>query len=414
MDNRAVHMLVLITLALVLVLLLRKPVRRWLGANVAFQLWTLPVLLPSIAWLPSLELPRALLPVINAIPVSVSSFSGPLPTTMQSQGLGWLWVAGTIFLLLRLCWHYARLMRVSCILPIAMRRALQIYLPERLRAQVCLHPAGPAVLCAFRCRILLPADFLDRFDATERRLVIQHELTHLQRHDPLWSLFAELIFTMFWFHPLMWLALSRFRLDQELACDETVLRQSPHELVAYTHTSLNSTGVTAVSALIPWLAEPQLKERLMQIQKHQPGALRHRLGFISVAAAIGMLTVALAMQAQAAQTGTVANFPDAQYNAHLVPHYPVDAIKAKEQGTVILTLIVDKDGKVSSFKVDPATNASARLVKAAGDAVMQWHFYPALKDGLPVESYAYVPIKFFMNDLPGTRARSNTNTPSSS
>ncbi|WP_449427940.1 M56 family metallopeptidase [Rhodanobacter umsongensis] len=318
-----------------------------------------------------------------------------------------LWLAGTLCCLLRLAIHYRWLLQQSRPLPDAMRHMLSGIpgAPDRLR----LHPVGPAVLWARRSLVLLPADFFERFDADERRLVLQHEFTHLRRGDALWSLLAELAMALLWFHPLAWLALPRLRLDQELACDEHVLRQSPQDETKYAHTLLHSTGMDATPVLIPWLAQPQLKERLSMIQRQRPGALRRRIGFIGLTALmVGGAFVAQAATQHVRETAT----QDMTFNSRVPPHYPESAIKNHEQGTVILMVLVGTDGKPLKVEVDPATQATPDLINAASNAAMQWHFNPAMKNGKPIESYAKVPVNFSLDPAPSAPpAPSTPHTP---
>lgn len=251
------------------------------------------------------------------------------------------------------------------------------------------------MLWAPRSLLLVPPDFLERFDADQRRLVLRHECTHLHRGDACWGLLAELAFALLWFHPLAWLALPRLRLrlDQELACDERVLRQSPQdEKTKYAHTLLHGIGMDAIPALIPWLAEPQLKERLNMIQRQRRGALRRRIGFVGLIAfmAGGVFVAQAAVQTQPNQEASSV----LSYNSRLQPHYPEDAIKNKQQGTVILMVLVGTDGTPRKIEVDPATKAAPSLIKAASDVAMQWHFNPAMKNGRAIEGYAKVPVKF--------------------
>ena len=188
----------------------------------------------------------------------------------------------------------------------------------------------------------------------------------------------------------------RFRLDQELACDECVLRHAPQDETKYAHTLLHSIGRDAAPVLMPWLAEPQLKERLTMIQRLHPGALRRRIGFIGLAA----LMASAALMAQAA-ANTADSHParaNLSYNETINPPYPADAIKNHEEGTVLLDVLVGTDGKVHNVKVDDATKASPSLVKAASDAVMNWHFNPQIKNGKPIAAYARVPLNFSMRD----------------
>ena len=391
-------MLLYLTLGLALVLAWRKPARRLFGAGPAFTLWLLPLLLAALPWLPALPSAWSIAPTLLVLPTTQTFAAQAGPTTSTLHWLLLLWLLGALAGLLRLLVHYIRLLRQSRCLPDGMLRLLHVELgglnPHRLR----LHPAGPAVLWAPRSLLLLPADFLERFDADERRLVLQHERMHLHRGDALWSLLAELAAALLWFHPLAWLALPRLRLDQELACDERVLRQLPQDETKYAHALLHSTGMDTAPALIPWLTEPQLKERLNMIQRPRPGTLRRRIGFIGLAAL--MASGAFATQAVVHAKPDQPASADLSYNSQIYPHYPADAIQNKQQGIVILDVLVGTDGKPRSVKVEPSTQAAPSLIKAASDTAMQWHFSPTMKDGKPVEGYARVPVQFSLTPLP--------------
>jgi len=393
-------MLLHITVGLVFALVCRKPARRMFGAGPAFTLWLLPPLLAMLPYLPAVPSTWAVTPTIIVLPATRNFIARAVyPASAITHGVVMLlWITGAVFCLLRLAFHYARLIRQSRPLP---KEVVQTLLAEQADIDVRrlrLHIDGPGVLWTLHGLLLLPPDFLERFDSAERRLVLRHELAHLHRGDTWWSLFAELALALLWFHPLAWLAMPRFRLDQELACDERVLRQSPQDETAYAKTLLHSIGAHSTTVLIPWLDEPQLKERLIMIQRLRPGALRRRVGFIGLAS----LMLGSAIVAQAAGNNRSNQDADANvsYNATTQPQYPAEAVKNHEQGTVLLTVLVGTDGKVQTMKVDPATQASPALVKAASDAVSQWHFHPAMKNGKPVAGYTKVPMKFAMTNLP--------------
>ena len=398
MDASLLRCLLFVTLALAAVLLSRRPVRRVFGAGPAFGLWLLPVLAMALPWLPALPPDWTGLPAIHIVPDSLAAGTAGAGAATHAPWPCWLWLAGAVAMLSRWTLHYVRLRRQSGPLPAALaatlRQELRGFDPRRLR----LHPSGPAVLWAPRSLVLLPADFAHRFDATGRRLVLRHELTHLRRGDALWSLVAGLASALLWFHPLAWLAQPRFRLDQELACDERALRDKPRDEAPYAQTLLHSAGLSAPSTLIPWLAEPQLKERLTMIHRHRPGALRRRAGV----AVLVLLTAGGVFVAQAA-TGSQKARQDLAYNSKIMPRYPAAAIKAGEQGTVLLSVLVHADGTVGTITYDPrqSTTTSADLIAAATDAARQWHFDPPRQGGKPVDGYARVPVEFSLTPLSG-------------
>lgn len=394
--------LVDVTLGLTLVLLLRRPVRRLFGAGPAFTLWLLPPMLAAVPWLPTLHPHWQVMPTLL---VHVMPQPGAGTPAAASHTRGWIaaWAIGAACTLIRLLVTYAHLARQCAPLPADMAEVTRVLLPLTDQARLSLHPAGPAVMWAPRSRILLPADFLQRFDPSQRAMVLAHEAAHVRRADPTWSLLAELARVALWFHPLAWLALPRFRLDQELACDERVLRQSAVSEPAYARVLLSSTGVPATTALTPWLTEPQLKERLMMIRRMQPGTLRRNAGYIALTLAGAAVSFVLQASPRAqTHSAEPAATQDLAFNARLQPAYPKSAILNNEQGVVMLQVVVKPDGtvKTADYVPDASTTTSASLISAAAQAALAWHFNPARQNGQPIESYARIPVKFDIDPLP--------------
>ena len=72
--------------------------------------------------------------------------------------------------------------------------------------------------------VLLPAD-ADDWQEQRRQYVLVHEMAHVKRVDAFTQLVAQLTLAIFWFNPLVWLAVHRMRVEREHACDDYVLRQ---------------------------------------------------------------------------------------------------------------------------------------------------------------------------------------------
>jgi len=74
------------------------------------------------------------------------------------------------------------------------------------------------------------------------------------------------------------------------------------------------------------------------------------------------------------------------------PEYSEEARKAKFQGTCVLWLVVGPDGKPRDIKVSRTLGLG--LDEKAIEAVKQWKFEPAMKDGKPVAVQINVEVSF--------------------
>lgn len=77
------------------------------------------------------------------------------------------------------------------------------------------------------------------------------------------------------------------------------------------------------------------------------------------------------------------------------PRYPIESRRKREQGTVVLALVLGTDGKVSDIRVTQSSGHS-RLDAAALSAVRKWRWSPTLRDGTPVLVRGTVEIPFVL------------------
>ncbi len=76
------------------------------------------------------------------------------------------------------------------------------------------------------------------------------------------------------------------------------------------------------------------------------------------------------------------------------PVYPTWARQVHVSGTVELRAIIAKDGSVINLEV---ISGHPMLVRAAVDAVRQWHYRPTLLNNQPVEVQTFVTVKFVLD-----------------
>jgi len=282
--------LLAVTVAILLVAVLRKPCRHWFGAERAFQLWLLPPLALLASQWPHAAALRAPLPPIFYTITSVvgSPASHPAPAGAIDWRIIALlsWLAGGLIVL-----------TMAVVAQRRYRRRLQGAVPLEsgtsrwpvLRAKG--NDVGPAMVGAWRSRIVLPADFVERYDATEQTLILAHEAAHARRGDGWWSLQAHVFVALFWCHPLAWWALAALRQDQELACDAAVLREHGGQRRSYANAMLKTLPAAFVLPVgCAWSPRHPLAERIAMLKLPAPGRLRRHAGMF----AVSILMVAVA------------------------------------------------------------------------------------------------------------------------
>ena len=79
------------------------------------------------------------------------------------------------------------------------------------------------------------------------------------------------------------------------------------------------------------------------------------------------------------------------------PVVPIEARRARIQGTVVLAVTVSPDGIPSAVDVH-RSSGHLMLDRAAQEALWQWRFDPARRGGVPVEERIAVPITFRIVD----------------
>jgi TonB family protein len=262
----------------------------------------------------------------------------------------------------------------------------------------------PALIGAWRPRIVLPADFEQRYSAAERELILAHERTHRRRGDVQANGLAALLRSAFWFNPLVHFAASRFRFDQELACDANVIARFPEARRTYADAMLKTqlAGAGLPVGCYWQSSQPHpLTERIAMLKQSSPG--RTRIAFGTGLAAL--LALAGSYAAWAVQPATVGDAaPDVYQNARALDtapaSYPQAAIGARQQGKLVLKVQIDEHGDVRSAEVASADppEAKAAFAESSIAAALHWKFDPASKNGKPVTSYAMVPIAFTLDD----------------
>jgi beta-lactamase regulating signal transducer with metallopeptidase domain len=155
----------------------------------------------------------------------------------------------------------------------------------------------PVTWGVVRPMVVLP-EGADSWPEDRRRAVLLHELSHVARSDCLTQLLAGLACALYWFHPGVWYAARRMRVERERACDERVLSAgtSGPAYAAHLLDLARHCRATIRAPLVALhMARPsQLEGRLLAVLAGSPDRRTPtRLGIAAATAAAMVLTLPL-------------------------------------------------------------------------------------------------------------------------
>ncbi|MET0336911.1 MAG: M56 family metallopeptidase [Caulobacter sp.] len=309
-----------VSLALVIVLLLRGVVRQVFSARSAYALWLIvPAMMLAVA-APRLDDTGSIAqsPSIATQVAQASAASTPLMTpTVVSDIAQWTPAISAADLLAGLTQNAAALLALWAAGAAAFAVLMILGQGRFIRALGTLRreddlegaifhakaPAmGPALVGALRPRIVVPADFRERFSHDEQALILAHERIHLRGGDAQINLAAAAFQAAFWFNPLAHIGARLLRVDQELACDEVIAARFPNCRRLYAQAMLKTQLCDAAAPLgCHWLAgrKVELRRRIERLNQ-TPNAARSAAGLALAGTAV-LVGAATAWAAQPAQ-----------------------------------------------------------------------------------------------------------------
>ena len=191
---------------------------------------------PITPHLHSITAPLPARPVLYSSPVAPlhPMPPGPIAPPLFPLVVTFVWAAGATAVTARAILGLAAARHlVRCCQPVTAgplvetadeaRRALGVLCSVRVLVGSPAATVAVPMTCGFlRPTILLPADAA-AWPADRLRTVFLHEMAHVRRGDWLLLALAQCACALYWFHPLVWLAVSRLRNEGEGACDDLVL-----------------------------------------------------------------------------------------------------------------------------------------------------------------------------------------------
>jgi TonB family protein len=311
----------------------------------------------------------------------------------SSAGIYWaVWLGVSAILLARLAVAHLQVYRAA-------RSARRIdTLPNG--ATLLEGAAGSMPVCwGFLRRVVFLPPESARWKDAVRASVLKHESAHLERGDCWWHLFARVVASLLWFHPLVWWAVWRIGEESERASDDAVLREGADaadyagHLVSVAR-CLRASPAAALAVVRPSTLEARVKA-VLSGEVRRGGVGRASALALALAAFVVLLPLGAARNGgdEIEKVYRIGGGVTAPSVIHKVePQMTPEAREAKVEGSVLLSIEVDSQG--IPRKIKAIRRMEYGLTERAIEAVKQWHFKPGRKDGKPVRVKATIEINF--------------------
>lgn len=162
----------------------------------------------------------------------------------------------------------------SCLLEMKIKKSIPIYSTVFLET--------PILTGIMKPRLYLPIHLISDLNEDEIRYILLHELNHYIYKDTFINLLMNIYRVVYWLNYCVWYAFHKMRVEREIACDASVLKNlDEQEYICYGYTLLHfAKKVSHLS--FPYMSEmggnlKQLKRRIIHISYYQKETLKKKI-----------------------------------------------------------------------------------------------------------------------------------------
>ncbi len=259
-----------------------------------------------------------------------------------------------------------------------LRRRVRAAMRIERRVYLCDEIDTPFILGVIRPRIYLPSTLSEE----ERAYVLAHERAHLGRGDHIIKPFGFLLLSLYWFHPLLWVAYILLCRDVEQACDERVIRtMEGGDRAQYASTLLRcSVPRRAVTACPLAFGESAVKRRIRAIADYRKPTF-----WIVTAAVVALIAAALFFLLDPLSGKETA------VTSEGVPHYFAPFAKVCTDGETMGYAVMDTDGDgQAELIVGPCDSDEVTALYAWSGGQVHQLFYADTGDSYRLYTDGYV------------------------
>jgi|GEM_PF-324364 len=269
---------------------------------------------------------------------------------------------------------------------------------------------APFVKGFFRPVIYLPAS-ITIWPEERLRNTLMHEIAHIKRRDILAIALQNILSVLYFFNPVVWLTALQLNSLREKACDDFALIKLNEDTDNYGKSLLFSLEDGLRQRRYPVMANGLFFPRNIIIKRFDYLYQKGRKIMVTlkplqktVLVVVGIVALFLACMAGDTQIPKpkfvkydsppepIGGFKTIQEN--LI--YPEKAKQAGIEGTVIIEVKVNKNGKVFGLSA-VRSSGNKELDDAAMEAIIKTKFKPAYRNKQPVDVNISIPVRFSLS-----------------
>jgi TonB family protein len=416
MISALVNSLLPLTLLMLLMLMIRQPLRKSIDATTVYNLWLviplslllylIPLPWQHLSWLSenwfNINALTADESTQNLLQRYLVSPSANLSNELSLDKVIGLWFCSTWalgFTLLVGYWtlsqhNYRKALKLTFLVNSKYQCQLNQSGANSLSIAQSSHIHSPILIGLFKQTLVIPEDFDTLYSNEQQELIISHEVCHFSHHHMWTNQLALMLLALFWFNPLAWRAYSAFRQDQEHSCDQVVLsRKHTQSRIQYCKALVLAAETSPPNAFTLLSFKHSFKQngeqhfmfnRIKQIkQMSAGGSAKQTITKIAKLSAVTLISSTLLAgvsyagyhlhQDGVSKTSTKKVVNGLSPIMRIEPKYPVAAAKAGTEGSVVLQFTVETDGLVSDVNVVKAVPENT-FDKVAITALKQWRY----------------------------------------
>jgi bla regulator protein blaR1 len=258
-------------------------------------------------------------------------------------------------------------------------------------------------------RIIIPQSYIDELTNTEIEMIIAHEIIHLKRNDFYVNIIQKLIKYAFFYNPIVRKIDREIDLLREVIVDSEVIHKNNVDKNLYMNLLINVSKKTQLNfspdLIVPFSDNHTIIKRRIIMLNENLSARKSKSNYITLSLSLLLIlfifscskemTDSKARTSQSASKNSEIRYFDVEVKPEIIERgnvvYPTEAKKQGIEGTVTVSLTIDKDGLPENIEVIEGNEV---FHESTINAIKQYRFKPAVHKGKKVKVKWAIPIRY--------------------